>query len=306
LNAVLHTFSERDRLFYKDTMAEIVRYSHDLNLHVYMNPWGLGNTFGGEALSTFVSRNPKAKQKSSEGVPLPAACLNHPDYREFLGAWIKDAVSTGTDAIFWDEPHWLTPAWRNERHKDQGWTCTCSYCRDIYESWYGQTMPDQLTSTVKEFRTRSILDLLGELTTSVASNEVENTICFVPGDGSEHGLSNWNELNSLEHVDTLATTPFWSLHNQDPENFVTEWSSNITTLAEQFGWKSQIWIQGFLLDGSSKTMLNHKQSIRSAIDSDPDSLFIWGWDGCRIMSTISCDRPMEVWNAFLQEIERYS
>src|SRR2546430_5219072 len=52
---VLHTFSENDLAYYRETMGRIVEISHELGLEVQMNPWGLGRTFGGEAESRFVT-----------------------------------------------------------------------------------------------------------------------------------------------------------------------------------------------------------------------------------------------------------
>src|SRR5215210_6221689 len=54
---VLHTFSENDLSYYRDTMNEIVAASHARGLEVQMNPWGAGRTFGGEAESSFVNMN---------------------------------------------------------------------------------------------------------------------------------------------------------------------------------------------------------------------------------------------------------
>src|SRR5207244_6183345 len=55
---VLHTFSENDLAYYRETMARIVVASHELDLEVQMAPWGLGRTFGGEAESRFVTFRP--------------------------------------------------------------------------------------------------------------------------------------------------------------------------------------------------------------------------------------------------------
>jgi hypothetical protein len=46
---VLHTFSENDLAYYRETMAEIVAASHAEGLFVQASPWGVGRTFGGEA-----------------------------------------------------------------------------------------------------------------------------------------------------------------------------------------------------------------------------------------------------------------
>ncbi len=59
---VLHTFSENDFAYYRDTMAEIVAASHAEGLYVQASPWGLGRTFGGEAESRWVAFHPEECQ----------------------------------------------------------------------------------------------------------------------------------------------------------------------------------------------------------------------------------------------------
>ncbi|MCX7765746.1 MAG: hypothetical protein N2246_03455, partial [Candidatus Sumerlaeia bacterium] len=48
---VVHTFSENDFYFYRGTMQEIVALSHAAGLTVYLDPWGVGKVFGGEAFT---------------------------------------------------------------------------------------------------------------------------------------------------------------------------------------------------------------------------------------------------------------
>ena len=61
---VLHTFSENDLAYYRDTMRELVDVSHAAGLSVQASPWGLGRTFGGEAESRF----------GSPSIPTSARC----------------------------------------------------------------------------------------------------------------------------------------------------------------------------------------------------------------------------------------
>ena len=71
---VLHTFSENDLTYYRDTMARIVAVSHDAGLEVQVGPWGVGRTFGGEAESRFVAAQPHVGQVLADGRPCrPAA-----------------------------------------------------------------------------------------------------------------------------------------------------------------------------------------------------------------------------------------
>ncbi|MBV8481180.1 MAG: hypothetical protein JOY72_12855, partial [Actinobacteria bacterium] len=84
---VLHTFSENDLAYYRQTFADIVAASHDAGLTVQVSPWGLGRTFGGEAESRWVGLHPEACQVLDDGRRVAAACLNSQAYRDFCKAW---------------------------------------------------------------------------------------------------------------------------------------------------------------------------------------------------------------------------
>src|SRR6478752_2649676 len=66
-SGVMHTFSENDLAYYRDTMREIVEASHAAGLEVQGCPWGVGRTFGGEAESRFVAFHPDECQVLDDG-----------------------------------------------------------------------------------------------------------------------------------------------------------------------------------------------------------------------------------------------
>ena len=73
-NAVLHTWSEEDQQYYYGTMKDIVDGSAEMGLKVYVNPWGVGRVFGGEAYSELTARNHDLCQVALDGKPKVAAC----------------------------------------------------------------------------------------------------------------------------------------------------------------------------------------------------------------------------------------
>ncbi|NET23830.1 MAG: hypothetical protein F6K07_33090, partial [Okeania sp. SIO1H5] len=79
---VLHTLSEEDLQYHADSLREIVSISKDLGLGVYLNPWGVGRVFGGEAYSELAARNPQQAQIDNKGKPTVASCINHPMFQE--------------------------------------------------------------------------------------------------------------------------------------------------------------------------------------------------------------------------------
>src|SRR3954462_14377975 len=79
---VLHSFSENDLAYYRDTMAEIVAISHAAGLGFAGGRWGLGRTFGGETESGWGAFHPEESQGLDDGRRVAAACLNSTAYRD--------------------------------------------------------------------------------------------------------------------------------------------------------------------------------------------------------------------------------
>ena len=304
LNGILHTFSERDQQYYKGTMREISLRSKELGFQVYVNPWGVGRVFGGEALSEFPSNHPEHTQRRSDGKRTPAACPNSPRFQSFMIEWIRDASKLIPDVIFWDEPHWYTTGKCSSNETDEAWTCTCRFCRKQFKQTFGEPFPNTFSKKIIKFRKLSLLNFLKQLMAVTKEYDVDNAVCLMPETG-ENTLETWEKLASHDFIDLLATTPYWAFHNREPESFVRKWSNQIINLAKQFDLTSQIWIQGFGMDGNKETLQKHQIAMETALDCNPDSLFIWGWDGCRTISSIAPDNPDAIWSRFLKLCEKH-
>ncbi|RQG94243.1 hypothetical protein [Natrarchaeobius chitinivorans] len=302
LNAVLHTFSERDRMYYTETMSEIVEASHDRDFTVYMNPWSIGRVFGGEALSEFIGKNPESCQVLSTGESVPTACFNDPDFREYMRGWVADAADVGADVLFWDEPHWYIPEWFDHEVPEGTWTCRCESCQELYEEEYDEQMPATRTERIDEFREASLLSFLDEMMELTAEKGLENAVCLLPSEDSDHGLRDWEKLAANEHLDVLVTDPYWDVFDEESPEFISYFTDTVVSLAEEYDLKSQIWIQGFRLDDDPETIGDVRKATRATIDGGVDSVFMWGYDACRSISDIACEDPDAVWEAYLEEL----
>lgn len=303
LNAVLHTFSEADREYYQETMADIVSLSHDRDLTVYVNPWAVGRVFGGEAQSEFIGRYPDHCQIMSTGDRVAAACFNSPQFREFMRGWTRDAANLGADVLFWDEPHWYIIDWYDKEFPDDAWSCRCEYCQEAYRNQFDESMPDEYTERVKQFREKSLVSFLDEMMSIAHEEDTQNAVCLLPSEDSEHGLRDWEELARNPSLDVLATDPYWAIHsdNGDPDEFVGYFAEKVDSLAKDNDLTSQIWIQGFRLDDEDETAQAVRSATRTAVDT-VDSVFMWGYDACRTISGIACEDPDTVWSTYIEEL----
>jgi N-acetylmuramic acid 6-phosphate etherase len=289
---VLHTMSENDLTYYRDTLGRIVEISHAAGLFVQVGPWGLGRTFGGEAESLFVANHPHVGQVLDSGRPVAAGCLNSEAYREFVRTWAAAAVETGADRIFWDEPHWAHPAHFDE--PPERWGCRCPRC---VQRWCDDTgdddMPTELTAEVRTFRERCLVEFLGELTAYVAGLGGRSTVCLLPHTSGSLGVADWSAVARLPGVATLATDPYWQAFGEPVVPFVTEFSERVAQQAGAAGIEPQIWIQGFHLGPEDAGDIH--AAVAAARAAGVDDLWTWGYEACGHMSYLGTRDPERVW-----------
>jgi N-acetylmuramic acid 6-phosphate etherase len=289
---VLHTMSENDLTYYRDTIGRLVEISHAAGLFVQVGPWGVGRTFGGEAESLFVANHPHVGQVLDSGRSVAAGCLNSAAYREFVRSWAAAAVETGADRIFWDEPHWAHPAHFDEPL--ERWGCRCDRC---VRRWCDETgdddMPAELTADVRVFRERCLVEFLGELTAYVASLGGCSTVCLLPHTSGSLGVADWSAIARLPGLATLATDPYWKAFNEPVSPFVTEFSERVAQQAAAAGVESQIWIQGFRLGPEDADDIH--AAVAAARAAGVDDLWTWGYEACGHMSYLGTKDPDRVW-----------
>jgi N-acetylmuramic acid 6-phosphate etherase len=285
---VLHTYSENDLAYYRDTMKAIVDASHARGLEVQMNPWGLGRTFGGEAESRFVTLHPDACQVLDDGRRVAAACLNHPRYRAFCAEWADAALEAGADLVFWDEPAWVVPA---HVGVDDGrrWSCTCDVCRERF----GRDFPRTLDDEVLAFRESSLVDFLGELTAHVRARGGRNTICLLPADEGAHGVRDWDAVAALEGLDVFATDPYWKSFGKSAGPFVRKYAELLAETTTRNDVEAELWVPGFGLTRSDLPEV--EAAVHAARSAGIERVWIWGYEACAHMSHLATPDSVLVW-----------
>jgi len=287
---VLHTFSENDLAYYRDTMAEIVALSHAAGLSVLASPWGLGRTFGGEAESRWVAFHPEECQVLDDGRRVAAACLNSPAYREFCKEWADWVLECGVDSVFWDEPAWVVPAHVGVDDATR-WTCRCDRCAERF----GGPVPGELTPAVRSFREQSVVDFLREVTDHVAARGGTNTICLLPATEGAQGLADWDEVAALPSLATLATDPYWKHWDEAAGPFVRRFARLLRETAERHGIGAQLWVPSFGLDRQDIPEL--EAAVAAAREEGVDDLWTWGYEACRHMTSLATPDAPLVWDA---------
>jgi len=287
---VLHTFSENDFAYYRETMAEIVAASHAEGLYVQASPWGLGRTFGGEAESRWVAFHPEESQVLDDGRRVAAACLNSPAYRDFCKEWADWVLECGVDSVFWDEPAWVVPEHVGVDDPAR-WTCRCEHCAERF----GGPVPTELTPEVTRFRQESVVGFLRELVGHVVSRGGANTICLLPATEGTQGLADWDEVAAIRGLATLATDPYWKHWGEPAGPFVQRFARLLRETADRHGVGAQLWVPSFGLDRDDIPDL--EAALEGAREEGVDDLWTWGYEACGHMSHLATPDAPLVWEA---------
>jgi len=305
---IVHCFEENDLLYYLDTMKEIVAATHEAGLEAWIDPWGVGGVFGGEAQSGLLGRHPEALQVTSDGQHVPAACLNNPQFRQFMHEWIDGAAYIGGDVVFWDEPHLYIP-WEQllAGQLDVPWSCRCSVCQEKFAAEYGHPMPTELTEEVQAFRLKTCLDFLHDVSDYAKKKGLRNALCLLPVEIPQLGLPSFEEASRLETIDIFGTDPYWVLFSSlapqlvpPLEEFVGGYTRRVVELCRRTGKEDNIWVQAFLVpEGLEETAIT--ECIRIAVANGATNIAAWGYAGCGHMSSRACARPELVWEIIGRE-----
>lgn len=288
--SVLHTFSENDLAYYRETIGEIVAASHAAGLSVQLGPWGLGRTFGGEAESRFVAFHPEACQVLDDGRRVAAACLNNPVYRAFCTEWADAALAAGADSVFWDEPAWVVPVHVGVDDPSR-WSCRCAFCAERF----GGSLPSELTPEAQAFREASVVDFLREMVAHVAARGARNTICLLPATEGLHGISDWNAVASLPGLTTFATDPYWKHWGEPAGPFVRRFARLLRETCDRHGVGAQLWLPSFGLVRDEIPEL--EAAVAAAREEGVGDLWTWGYEACGHMSKLATPDAPLVWEA---------
>lgn len=299
---VLHTFSENDFYFYRGTMKELVAISHNEGLSVYLDPWGVGRVFGGEAFSQFALENPGTLQILNDGKPAPIACPNQPDFRRFMKDWISAAVECGADFLFWDEPHFYIPGWLGSRAGT--WGCYCVVCQEKFRQKFGKSMPVENNAVMEGFRQNSLRDFLEEMTSYTHTLGRKNALCVLPKEDGLPAKEQWDSFARISALNVFGTDPYWYGAKREAKEYVGKYSELVVEICRQYKELSaQIWIQGFRVPAGREGEI--EIAFEAALQAGVRNIAVWGFEACACMSAIRSERPEVCWKTIKDCFQKY-
>jgi len=296
-NMVVLTMSEEDMTYYPDTMVKLVKAAKEAGLRVFLDPWGVGRVFGGEAFSNFVSMNPRERQRMElpEGeLWADKACLNSATFRKMMEAWVDLAGHTNAHGVFWDEPHLyygeLKPLFGKKRDV---WGCSCNVCKRLFREKFGYEMMGQFSDDISKFRQATILGFIESLCELAVSKGLINALCVFPMHDPRFGIYQWEKIMENKYLSVFGSDPYWLAFEKDMEEFVRSVARDVVALCKKYDKEPQIWIQGFRVPSGREDEV--KRAIDIAREEGVNNIAVWSYGGSECMSYLQSERPEEVW-----------
>lgn len=291
---IVLTFSEANLCFHKDTFRTLVAEAKRQKLTVFMDPWAVGGVFGGETLPQFAAWHLDECQVRSDGKRVPALCINSRALRNYLKHWTDAVASFKVDYLLWDEPHfylnWMD-AWFGIPYKRSAWSCRCHLCQTRYRKEVGGTMPKAETDQVKDFKRRCIRDLLLELSRYSAARRLKNALTLLPSD------PDWflESMAKDKSIHMMGGEAYFEEHDRPKD--ILSYAAQRTRIMKKWAHRYQkpllMWVRGHKIDK------NHEKdvipAIQGCVKAGAEYVAIWGFEGCKHVSSIACADSDKVW-----------
>lgn len=298
---VVLTFSEHDHRFYQESVATCAEQAHERGLTVWVDPWGVGGIFGGEAFSDLGAWQLEAQQQRRDGRSLPLLCPASEAARDYLRHWVKTVAEVlRAEAIFWDEPHFYLPL---EGSEAQGlWSCACVSCREGFEAAYGYALPSTETAAVRQWKQNAVAALLEEVTAMAAGYGLRNMVCVQPDDGRLDGLeAKLERFAANPNLDVLSTDPYPLLYGQPIES-TRGFCEALLRSCQRHGKAPQMWIQGFGVSAGDEHLPGEEIELMAACGIT--DIAVWSYLATAYMSSHVCADSERVWHVVTQAMQK--
>lgn len=300
-NAILLALTEFDCFFWKPQIPKIIDEAKRLGLKIYLNTWGVGKFFGGEAPSLFLQEcNINDRQYSAQtGEPMAAASPSSPAFRQYLWGLVDELARTcDADGFFWDEPHYAMPIYPVGYQSTTDFTCRSSITQKIFYDKYGYEMPKTLTHQVRQFRHDQANEIFTECSRIAKSRNQRITVtqCSLPADNNyflshQCGFDDWETIAARDDIDTFSTSIFVDVNA--PLTAHRKIARQTVALAQKYAKRSQRWVMSYFDSPSDLNMI--KDIVNVYGDEGVESIFSWTYRAGE-GTFLSASEPEKVWD----------
>lgn len=299
--AVLLALTEFDLFFWKPQIPKIVDEAKRLGLKVYLNTWGIGKFFGGEAPSLFLQECDMADRQYTAltNTPLAAASPSSSAFREYVWKHIDYLSKTcDADGFFWDEPHYAMPIYPVGYQSTTDWSCRSPLSMAAFKRKYGYEMPLTLSQQVRKFRHDEANDFLVECSRIAKLNNSALTVtqCSLPAENNfyssyQRGFDDWNAIVERPDIDVFSTSIICDY--SVPLEAHRSIARKTTALAKSCGKIPQRWVMSYL--ESPVDLEDIKRIVRIYSEEGIESIFSWTYRAGQ-GTFLSAPDPIKVWD----------
>lgn len=274
---VVHTFSEYDLAFHSGEIGALVEATHQAGLEAWLDCWGLGRLFAGEAFSDFLLRHPASWQVRPDGERVPVACPNAPAFRELLRAWVEAAAGAGADAVFFDDP--LAPA---------EVTCVCDSCREALAVLSEADEPGG--AGLAGGRTALQLGLIGLMEDACGSAQALGLRTVV---GVLPGPSLSEQLAAARAAEVVAVSPLWRAHGQPVSPYVFDACAAVAAACRDSRQEPMAWLQAFSIPAGREDEIT--RAAEAMAGAGIANVSTWCYRAGEQMTAIRSEQAQAAW-----------
>ncbi|MCY4582311.1 MAG: hypothetical protein OXE50_05860 [Chloroflexi bacterium] len=275
---VVHTFSEYDLAFHSGEIGALVDATHQAGLEAWLDCWGLGALFAGEAFSDFLLRHPESRQVRPGGERVPVACPNAPAFRELLRAWVDAAASARADAVFFDDP--LAPTEE---------ACACDSC--------GEAQPGFLeTRDERTLQQWSLARLMEDVCDGARRLGLRTAVGVLPGPSLP------DQLAAARSADVVAVSPLWRAHGQPVSPYVADACAATVAACRDSGQEPMAWLQAFSIPAGREDEI--AQATQAMAAAGIENVSTWCYRAGEQMTAIRSEQPQAAWETVVAAYRR--
>ena len=294
-DTVVLAVSENDLKHFERNVSYSVRIAKERGLEVFIDLWGFGSSFGGEAASHFLAEHPESRQVTNKGKYVPMACLSNDLFRRYLLGAIKDLSKSRPNGFFFDEPHFFYDKLKGE------YACLCGDCKKFFFKRNGRKIISK--KDLWNNKNEIILETISMLTKKADSFGIKSSVCIFPKE--RDNSYSWNDICKISSVDIFGVDPYWNdpywkrFFQKKPE-FAGKIAREVAKLSNINGKESEIWIQAFGIPSRKESEI--EKAVKSVLATDVDRIMFWTYK-CGDGSSVSSENPEKCWNAVLNSVK---
>ena len=266
---VVHTLSEYDLAFHSGEIGALVDATHQAGLEAWLDCWGLGGLFAGEAFSDFLLRHPESWQVRPAGERVPVACPNASAFRELLQVWIEAVAGAGADAVFFDDP--LVPTEE---------ACVCDSCREVHQDFLGSRDGRTLLQW-------SLARLMEDACGNAHRLGLRTAVGVLPGPSlPEH-------LAAARAADVVAVSPLWRAHGRSVSPYVFDACTAVAAACGNSGQEPMAWLQAFSIPAGRESEITEAAGAMAA--AGMTNVSTWCYRAGEQMTAVRSEQAQLAW-----------